>query len=261
VLFRSETIALDAARLGVELGDPTWDDDQFEAKTAALLADPPPVVSFTFGCPERDLIEAFRKRGAAVVVTVTTPDEAVIAAAAGADCLCVQGNEAGAHQGGFLNNDDPGHDFGILALLSEIPRVCQLPMIASGAISGPRAVAAVKAAGAVAAQAGTAFLLCPESGTHPTHKAALIDGRYTTTAITRAFSGRRARGLLNQFMADHPDAPAAYPEINNATRPLRAAAAAQDDPNRMSLWAGQAFRSAVDRPAGEVVELLAKGAG
>jgi nitronate monooxygenase len=137
-----------------------------------------------------------------------------------------------------------------------IAAVTGLPQIAAGGIMGPRQVDAVLAAGAVAAQCGTAFLRCPESGAHPVHKAALADPRYTATALTRAFSGRWARGLVNRFVLDHTDAPAAYPEINNATRPLRAAAAAKGDPERMSLWAGQGYRSATDRPAGEIIERL-----
>ena len=117
-------------------------------------------------------------------------------------------------------------------------------------------VTAALAAGAAAVQCGTAFLRCPESGAHPVHKAALADPRYTETAVTRAFSGRPARGLLNAFMRAHQDPPAAYPEINNATRPIRAAAAAAGDADRMSLWAGRGFRAATTRPAGEVIEML-----
>jgi nitronate monooxygenase len=137
-----------------------------------------------------------------------------------------------------------------------VARVTDLPQIAAGGIMGPRQARAVIAAGAVAAQCGTAFLRCPESGAHPRYKAALTDPRYTATALTRAFSGRPARGLVNQFIRDHPDAPAACPEINNATRPLRAAAAAEGDTERMSLWAGQGHRSATDQPAGEIIEWL-----
>jgi len=97
---------------------------------------------------------------------------------------------------------------------------------------------------------------CPQSGAHPRYKAALADPRYTATTLTRAFSGRPARGLVNQFIRDHQDAPAAYPEINNATRPLRAAAAADGDTERMSLWAGQGYRSAAEYPAAEIIERL-----
>ena len=121
---------------------------------------------------------------------------------------------------------------------------------------GPRQVRAVLAVGAAAAQCGTAFLRSPESGAHPLHKAALADPRYTATVVTRAFSGRPARGLVNRFIAEHADAPPAYPEINNATRPPRAAAAARGDSGGMSLWAGQGYRQAAERPAAEIVERL-----
>jgi nitronate monooxygenase len=245
-----------AEAIGSQLGTATWDDDGYREKIAGLLADPPPVVSFTFGCPSAEVIAAFRKAGAVVAVTVTSPGEAAAAAAAGADALCAQGYEAGAHRGTFVNGDIAGRDYGLLSLIGEIAAITGLPQIAAGGIMGPRQVDAVLAAGAVAAQCGTAFLRCPESGAHPVHKAALADPRYTTTALTRAFSGRWARGLVNEFVRGHPDAPAAYPEINNATRPLRAAAAAAGDPEWMSLFAGQGYRAATDRPAGEIIEWL-----
>jgi len=239
-----------------DLGEATWDDDGFDGKVAALLADPPPVVSFTFGCPPDGLIGALRGAGAVVAITVTSPGEAAIAAAAGADALCVQGFEAGAHRGTFANDDAPGRDYGLLSLIGEVAAVTGLPQVAAGGIMGPRQLRAVLAAGAVAAQCGTAFLRCPESGAHPSYKAALADPRYTATTLTRAFSGRPARGLVNRFIRDHADAPAAYPEINNATRPLRAAAAGRGDTERMSLFAGQGYRSAAEQPAGEIIERL-----
>jgi nitronate monooxygenase len=248
-----------AGAAGATLGEATWDDDGFEEKVAALLADPPPVVSFTFGAPPPEMIAALRQAGAVVAVTVTSPAEAAAAAAAGADALCVQGYEAGAHRGSFANDGTAGRDYGLLSLIGEIGAVTGLPQLAAGGIMGPRQVDAVLAAGAVAAQCGTAFLRCPESGAHPVYQAALADPRYTTTALTRAFSGRYARGLVNRFMLRHPDAPAAYPEINNATRPLRAAAAAAGDPEQMSLWAGQGYRAATDRPAGEIIDRLCGG--
>jgi nitronate monooxygenase len=247
---------LSSLRAAGPLGDGTWDDDGFDGKVRALLADPPPVTSFTFGCPPAKVVRALQDAGSLVMVTVTSPGEAAIAAAAGADALCVQGYEAGAHRGTFVNDDEPGRDYGLLSLIGEVAAVTALPQIATGGIMGPRQVRAVIAAGAVAAQCGTAFLRCPESGAHPRYKAALADPRYTATTMTRAFSGRLARGLVNQFIRDHPDAPAAYPEINNATRPLRAAAAADGDTERMSLWAGQGYRSATEQPAGEIIERL-----
>ncbi len=242
------------------LGEATWDDDGFDGKIAALLAGPPAVVSFTFGSPAAEVVSALRDAGSLIAVTVTSPDEAARAAGAGADALCVQGYEAGAHRGTFVNDDQHGRDYGLLSLIGEVTRVTGLPQIAAGGIMGPRQVQAVISAGAVAAQCGTAFLRCPESGAHPRYKAALADPHYTATTLTRAFSGRPARGLVNQFIRDHPDAPAAYPEINNATRPLRTAAAAAGDTGQMSLWAGQGYRSATEDPAGEIIERLSKSA-
>jgi len=250
---------LSSQRAAGPLGDGTWDDDGFGGKVAALLADPPAVTSFTFGCPAAEVISALQDAGSMVLVTVTSPGEAALVAAAGADALCVQGYEAGAHRGTFVNDDEPGRDYGLLSLIGAVAAVTGLPQIATGGIMSPRQVRAVITAGAVAAQCGTAFLRCPESGAHPRYKAALADPRYTATTLTRAFSGRPARALVNRFVRDHDGAPAAYPEINNATRPLRAAAAARGDAEGMSLYAGQGYRSATDWPAAEVIERLTEG--
>jgi nitronate monooxygenase len=242
--------------LGPGVGDASWDDDGFDGKVAALLADPPAITSFTFGCPPPGVIGALQDAGSAVVITVTSPAEAALAAQAGVDALCVQGYEAGAHRGTFVNDDAPGRDRDLLALIGEVAAVTALPQIAAGGIMGARQVRAVLAAGAAAAQCGTAFLRSPESGAHPLHKAALADARYTATTVTRAFSGRPARGLVNEFIVEHADAPPAYPELNNATRPLRAVAAARGDTGRMSLWAGQSYRLAAELPAAEIIERL-----
>ncbi len=158
--------------------------------------------------------------------------------------------------GSFANGDPPEKALGLLELIHEVAKITQLPLLAAGGIMDPAAVKAALAAGATAVQCGTAFLRCPESGAHPLYKDALVDPFFEKTVVTRAFSGRPARGLLNGFIAAHKDAPPAYPEINNATRPLRAAAAARGDRDRMSLWAGLGHRAASDRPAAEIVEYL-----
>lgn len=252
-----ESLAPDAEAVGAELGQASWDDDDWTGKLLALLEDPPAIVSFTFGCPPPDVITSFQDVDAAVAVSVTTPEEAQLAARAGADCLVVQGREAGAHRATFSNNDgeEPGWD--LRPLIAAVAEVTDLPQIAAGGIMDAETAAGLLTGPVMAVQCGTAFLRCPESGAHPVHKAALGDDRFTETRVTRAFSGRPARGLANGFMAGHPDAPAAYPEINNATRPLRAAAARADDADRMSLWAGTGFRAATSRSAAEVVGLLA----
>jgi len=253
------TLEKEAGDLGTAVGAPRWDDDAYDAKLEILLADPPPVVSFTFGCPNTEAVRALQAAGTMVAITVTTPDEAALAQQAGADCLCLQGSEAGAHRGSFTNDTGPAHDHSLASLLARVRGSCDLPLIAAGGLANPQDVAAVLAAGATQAQLGTAFLRCTESGAHPLHKAALADPRFSSTAITRAFSGRRARSLVNDFLRDHEGAPAAYPEVNNATRPLRAAAQAAGDVQRMSLYAGEGFRAAEQCSAAEIIERLASG--
>jgi nitronate monooxygenase len=253
--------ALSASALaaGLAAGEPSWDDDDFQAKVHDLTARPAPVVSFTFGCPDPQIIAALRAAGSSVWVTVTDPAEAAAAERSGAQALCVQGAEAGAHRGAFANDAlMPPNPAGVLDLLAAVRSVTGLPLIAAGGIMDAAAVAAALAAGAVAVQCGTAFLRCPESGAHPVHKAALADPAFSVTTVTRAFSGRPARALVNAFVRDHAGAPAAYPEINNATRPLRAAAASAGDADGMSLYAGQGFRAATTRPAAEVVDILCR---
>ena len=162
-----ETLDADAGRLRTAPGLPVWDDDDWGAKIASLLANPPAIVSFTFGCPSDAVVAEFHARDTTIVITVTTPDEAMLAVAVGADLLCAQGFEAGAHRGTFANADRLEQDFGLLALIGEIQRVTGVPIIAAGGIAGPREVAAVFAAGAIAVQAGTAFLRCPRAAPAP----------------------------------------------------------------------------------------------
>jgi len=248
----------DAASLGTELGPSDWNDDDWERKLTALMRDPVAVVSFAFGCPTREVIAELQSSGTRVMVTITNPYDIDLAVERGVDALCLQGIEAGAHRGGF---SDDGRDdgYGLLALLGAARDRTSLPLVAAGAIMDGRDLAAVLGAGADAAQLGTAFLRSPESGAHEVYKAALADPAFTATAVTRAFSGRRARGLVNKFMLGHPSAPSAYPEINGATRPLRAEAARRGDPGHMSLWAGQGFQRAEARPAGEIVDRMVAG--
>ncbi|GII05189.1 nitronate monooxygenase [Planobispora takensis] len=244
----------EARRLGTEPGVPHGGDDDFAAKIEDLLAAPPALVSFTFGCPEEALIRALRSRGAAVVVTVTSPAEARLAASA--DALWVQGREAGGHRGSFANNDDEAADLD--TLLSRIREVSRLPLIAAGGIASASDVSRVLSAGAVAAAAGTAFLLCPESGTGAVHRAALTDPRFTRTGVTRAFTGRPARGLVNRFMTEYSGlAPAAYPQVHHLTAPLRRAAAAQGDAETLHLWAGTSWTRVRPAPAASVTADLA----
>jgi nitronate monooxygenase len=193
-----------------------------------------------------------------VVVTVTTAREAVTAAVSGADALCVQGAEAGAHQGSFTGTGGLDEPVPLRRLLAAVRSVTTLPLIAAGGLGTGAQIAEVLGLGAVAAQLGTAFLRCPESGASAVHKAALADPRFTRTALTRAFSGRPARGLVNRFMTEHGEhAPAAYPEVHYITAPLRRAASARGDAEAVNLWAGTSYRLAREAPAAEIVAALA----
>jgi nitronate monooxygenase len=252
-----QVLEKEAERFGVPLGEAKWDDDDWEAKLTVLYEEKVPVVSFTFGCPSSDIIAKLKDIGSFVIVTVTSPEEALIAAQAGADALCVQGPEAGGHRASFRNTDAVYESVSLLVLLQQIREVVDIPLIATGGIMHERDIAAVLAAGACAAQLGTAFLRCPESGANLLHKNALVDPQFQTTAVTRAFTGRPARGLVNRFLIEYDNlAPAAYPHIHHMTKHLRKAAAQANDPQMMSLWAGQGYRLAKDMPAGEIVRRL-----
>jgi nitronate monooxygenase len=245
-------IAADAASVGAQLGEARYDDDDWDAKIAELLADPPPVVSFTFGIPDRQVVRDFKAVGTEVWITVGLPTEAGDAAAAGADALVVQGAEAGGHRGG--PNDDPSEAVSLLPLLQLVAASVDLPLIATGGIASGAAIAAVLCLGARAAALGTAFLGCPEAGTSAVHREALRSDMSTT--YTRAFTGRTARGLVNQFMLKHSEAPSAYPEIHHLTAPMRRQARQSQQADLVNLWAGQGYRLTRELPASELVHTL-----
>jgi len=249
-----QRLAGEAERAGVALGEPRFDDDDWDAKLEALSELQVPVVSFVFGCPPAAVVARLRATGASVWVTITSPDEARLAQDAGADALVVQGYEAGGHRGSFADGGEA--PYGLLSLLQLVAASVRVPLVAAGGLASGRGVAAVLAAGARAAQVGTAFMRCPEAGTAAVHRAALATP--ASTAITRAFTGKPARGIVNRFMRDHDaSAPAAYPEIHHVTAPLRHAARRSGDPDLVNLWAGQAHELATEEPAAVVARRLA----
>ncbi|WP_026316345.1 nitronate monooxygenase [Actinokineospora enzanensis] len=253
-----DRVRAQAERLGVDVGEPRWDDDHYAAKVDIVVAAKIPVVSFTFGLPSAEDVRRLKAVGSTVVATVTTPAEARAAAERGADVLCVQGAAAGAHRGAFENDAAyPGGAplYDLLPAMRVIGTETGLPLIAAGGLTHGADVAAVLAAGAVAAQLGTAFLLCPEAGTSEAHRKALVVAERETT-LTRAFTGRPARGLVNSFIAEHQDAPNAYPDVHHVTKPVRVAAGRAGDPEAMALWAGQAYPLAVEAPVAEVIGIL-----
>jgi nitronate monooxygenase len=241
-----------AARHGVELGPPRHDDDAFVAKVDVLLRAGIDVVSFTFGPPPARVVDALHRAGLEAWATVTTRSEAAAAVAVDVDVLVAQGAEAGGHQGATVDDDRlPQPVRELVAALAGVGR----PVVAAGAIVDGADLAAARAAGAVAGQVGTAFLLCPEAGTSPVHRAAV--GRGGETVLTRAFSGRRARGLANAWTRAVDDAPVAYPDVHHLTAPLRAHGRAVGDPDLVNLWAGTGVDRVRALPAAAVVATLA----
>lgn len=256
VLAYRDRLAPVAARLGVAAGEPRWEDDEVDAKLAAAAG--VPVVSLTFGAPSPAQVARLRDAGSAVVVTVTTVEEAERAAASHPDALWVQGSEAGGHRGGFTEAGLEGPGRPLLRVLAAVRTVSGLPLVAAGGLMDGGDVAVALRAGATWAAMGTAFLGCPEAGTDATHRAALTDPRFARTATTRAFTGRPARGLVNDFLRTYDEwAPPAYPEVHHVTRPLRAAAAAAGDAEHLHLWAGEGWQRLRPMPAGDLVRTVA----
>lgn len=246
-----------AEHYGAEVAAAKPDDDGWQAKLDVVVDLAPEVASFTFGCPAAEILGRLRDRGVLTAVTVTSLDEAGVAVAAGADALVVQGPEAGGHRGTFDPVASPGND-PLDALLAAITAAHDVPVIAAGGLAGAADVKRVLDAGAAAAQAGTAFLLADEAGTNGAHRAALTDEHFTETVVTRAFSGRYARGLANDFTRRYDDvAPLGYPEVNQMTGPLRRAAVAAGDPHGTNLWAGTSWRRTGGGSAAGIVAALA----
>ncbi|MFE4973970.1 nitronate monooxygenase [Kitasatospora sp. NPDC056651] len=254
-----ERLRPEAERWGVALPEEIGPDrDGWEAKLALLLADPVPVVSYTFGLPTAEEAAALRAAGTTQVATVTTPREARAAEALGMDALCVQGPEAGGHRSTHRVTDRP-EELPLLELLPAVREVTALPLVAAGGLGDGAAIAAALRAGAVAVQLGTALLRSDESGASAAHRAALTE--LPETAVTRAFTGRPARGLRNAFIDRYgPYAPPAYPEVHHLTAPLRTAAARRGDTDAMHLWAGTAHHLARSGPAEAIVAELWRAA-
>ena len=250
------SLEAEAARLGARLGEPRWDDDAWGDKAELVLDVRPDVVSFTFGCPAAEVLRRLAGAGVLTMVTVTTVAEAREAVARGAGSLAVQGPAAGGHRGTWDLEADPG-TAPLPDLLAAVGAAVDVPVVAGGGVSGAADVAGVLAGGAVAAQVGTAYLLADEAATHSLQRAALTDRAFPATALTRAYTGRWARGLANRFIAEHADAPAGYPQLHHLTRPLRAAAVAAGDRDVAQMWAGEGHASVRAAPAAEITRSLA----
>ena len=219
----------------------------FENQLQVLYDNPVPVASFTFGIISAEQVQRLQSVGTRVIGTANHPLEAKAWSDIGADAVCAQGAEAGGHRGGWLpqSETDP---LGLLTLISQTRACTDIPLIAAGGIMTAQDIKAVQAAGAELAQMGTAFLTTDECGINDTYKQALLDAsqgaRSSETRLTRLFSGKLARGLLNDYLRDFAqfesaDALPPYPQLNAMTKFMRADATKRLDAEHLSLWAGQ----------------------
>ena len=237
--------------------------DPFASQFEAVLDSAPPIFSFTFGIPSADAMSRLRKRGITTLGTATTVEEARLLTKAGVDGIVAQGAEAGAHRGTFAGPFEASM-IPTMDLVRGIYDAVLVPVIASGGIMDGRDISTAMKLGASAASLGTAFLTCPESGAPEAHKRAVLDARKNTTVITRAFSGRPARGLPNAFiakLAGKENMILPFPLQNALTRAMRTAAAKRGESGFLSLWAGTGVARARAMPAGELVRRLVEEMG
>ncbi len=246
----------------IEVSLPTHPAQNFNEQLQVLLDNPVAVASFTFGIISCEQVQALHEVGSLVVGTANHPLEAKAWADIGADMVCVQGVEAGGHRGGWLtqSEEDP---MGLLTLISQTRAITDIPLIGAGGIMNREGIQAVLSAGATMAQLGTAFLTTKESGINATYKQSLLDNKTSprNTRLTRLFSGKLARGLVNDYMAkyaeyDNKASLPPYPQLNAMTKPMRATAKDRQNAEYLSLWVGQGVAMVQDETVAELMERL-----
>jgi nitronate monooxygenase len=247
--------------LGIEVPEEVGDFVQpFEDQLAVVLEEKVPVFSFTFGVPEEAQISALKKAGIVLIGTATTVREGLVLEERGVDAMVGQGSEAGGHRGTFIGDFESAM-VGTMALVPQLADSLSVPVIAAGGIMDGRGLAAALVLGAEGVQMGTAFLPCSESGIHPKYKEAVLAAKSEETSLTRAFSGKPARGIRNRFIEEMEEQEVpAYPVQNAYTKDIRAAAAKENRIEFLSLWAGQAAGLGRAVPAAEIVEGTAREA-
>ena len=245
----------------VDAGDPPPARKPFGPAMAEIVeAVRPEIVSFHFGLPEPALFARVRAAGAAILGNATSVADARACAAAGCDAIIAQGWEAGGHAGVHDPTDDGSAQMGLFALVPQIADATGLPVIAAGGIADARGIAAALMLGASGVQIGTTYLRTPEARISPMHRALLDTTDAEATRFTTAFSGGRARGIVNRLMrelaATPRDAPP-FPLASQALAPLRRAAEARGDAGFSPLWAGQSARLGRSEAAAALTERLA----
>lgn len=243
--------------IGEQLGMPSWETPFsapcFNEQVQVVIEEGVPVCSFTFGLPSEDNVRKLKAHHVFLIGTATSVEEAVLAEKCGMDAVVVQGKEAGGHRGSFIGEAL----IPLKELVTDVVEQVQIPVIAAGGIADKEQMKSMIDLGAQAVQIGTALLATKESGAHPLYKQAVLQASEGCTELTKAFSGKSARGIRNQFMIemkeDKPIAP--YPIQNDLTKKIRSEAAAQNRPEFMSMWAGERVHETED---GSISEIISK---
>jgi nitronate monooxygenase len=220
--------------------------ETFNEQIKVVIEERVPICSFTFGVPSEEMIAKLKTNGIILIGTATTVEEAIEVEKSGMDIVVVQGSEAGGHRGNFISQSQDS----LIGLMSLIPQVVDhvsIPVIAAGGIMDGRGLMAALCLGAKGVQMGTAFLTCIESGAHQIYKEAIMHAKEDQIVLTRAFSGKYARGIKNKFISEmdkHEDLLPDFPVQNALTQPIRKASSSQQNVDYLSLWSGQSPRLA-----------------
>ncbi|MGH2318926.1 NAD(P)H-dependent flavin oxidoreductase [Planococcus sp. SE5232] len=252
--FRSQ---LDILEIQSSYQSPDWSEEQF----AICIEEGVPIISTAFGCLSEEQMKAAKEHQVKIIAMVTTVEEAEQAEASGADAVVAQGSEAGGHRSTFsLDNHPSGAQIGTMALVPQTVDAVKIPVIAAGGLTDGRGLAASLVLGAHGVQIGTRFVGAKESGAHDVYKQAIFESNEESTVVTKSFSGRPARGIKNRFIQEFEEtgiAPLPFPSQNTITKDIRAAAAKTDNPEFMSLWAGQSTRGLTEEiGAAEIVKTI-----
>ncbi|XUX06776.1 nitronate monooxygenase [Sporosarcina sp. UB5] len=242
--------------IGRKLGMSSWkahlSESDFDRQVDVIIEEDVPICSFTFGIPNQKTIQKLKNAGVLLIGTATTKEEAIAVEKAGVDAVVAQGSEAGGHRGSFIGEEHVP----LAVLLPSIIEAVTIPVIAAGGIANKEQLNHQLLRGAEAVQIGTALLATEESGAHPLYKQAVLEAAENSTVLTKAFSGKSARGIRNEFidiMVGIPIAP--YPYQNDLTKKIRSEAAALGRPEFMSLWAGESVHESA---CGTVKEIIKK---